>query len=241
MAEAGYYRSDGIQSSGTAITSNKDNVSIWVGGSKVYPRESTKTVSGSKFGGFALSSYRKVQGGSGTVSPNPKSGVAYQGAKSLYSSKWKPYYESWGFIKPASKPSDISAFKGIIEVLYVEGSYKPHRCGVHDIDRTLKFKITSDSKNNTEPTLLSNTWSLTLKKNKDSASSISFHSTDGDANDSLNKFFTKFIKEGRQIVLYNGENTKYDASYSDRTGWGSKNYAAIETFKINKIKIRYVS
>lgn len=38
-ADSGYYRSDGIQNSGTALNSKKTDVTIYSGSKKIYPRK----------------------------------------------------------------------------------------------------------------------------------------------------------------------------------------------------------
>ena len=76
MADEGYYRSDGIQNSGTALTVNNQNVYIFTGTGfmQIYPREISQTISNSNFGGFTTSTYR---------STGDWRDCAYQGVKSV--------------------------------------------------------------------------------------------------------------------------------------------------------------
>ena len=60
MATGGYYRSDGIQSSGTALKRD-GNTEIYNSSGKIYPREQTVSfeITPDTYGGFYLSTLRQ--------------------------------------------------------------------------------------------------------------------------------------------------------------------------------------
>lgn len=230
MAEAGFYTKDGIQNSGTALMKDKKDTTIYMGKNEdiVYPRIQEKEIAGSKFGGFTLHTYRNS--GYGT-----RSGVAYQGSKSNGNTRDKTkYHESWGHITPSKVPS----ISGFIEVTYVEAKFSPHACGAHSESRNLIFNVASNAVSG-EPDLINGTtYSYTLAGGDDSKSSISISGSG--ANNNLCKLFTKLIKSGKELVLYNGETGFVtDPQYSDGTGYGSPDYAAIDSFSVTKIKVKY--
>ena len=59
--EKGFYRSDGIQNSGTALKHGDVNTEIYNSGGKIYPRQVTETfnIDSSSVGGFTLTTVRE--------------------------------------------------------------------------------------------------------------------------------------------------------------------------------------
>lgn len=59
--EKGFYRSDGIQSTGTALKKGNVNIEIYNSNGKIYPRQVTETfnLDSSSVGGFTLSTVRE--------------------------------------------------------------------------------------------------------------------------------------------------------------------------------------
>lgn len=235
----GYYRKNGIQNTGTAIKKGKSDICIYMPPynkdqkkTQVYPRELEKTISGNKFGSFTLITYRDNNYGT-------RSGVAYQGAKSnstTFPTKNSQIHESWGQIKPSSIPT----IDGLIAVTEVSAKFKPHSCGLHGYSRDLIFNVGNTNNTSQKPSLISGTtYTYTLAKNSDSLSSIDI-SGSGENND-LCKLIYKLLTSGNELVLYNGEDVDdmSNPKYSDGTGYGSRNYAAIDSFTINSIKVKY--
>lgn len=219
MANEGFYRSDGIQDSGTALTANKKNVYIFSGTSfkQIYPREITKTIGNSSFGGFTTSTYR---------STGDWRDCAYQGVKSVgYTSRIRICY---GHIVPSSIPK----YKNLIAVDYVKIGFKPHHCGWSSISRNLVFNV-GLSNASTPP--MKGKYTYKLRAGQDTK----YQTAVGEAGSDLAKLMYIFLTEGKRLILYNGETSLASPTYNDGTGYGSKNYAAIETFKIEEIRLRY--
>ena len=131
-SDYGYYRSDGIQNSGTALRYGNGNAYIYNNAGQIYPREMSKSYSSGDFGNFTLSTYRTI-GGYRTC--------AYQGAKSSTSSSSSSARICYGHIVPDAIPR----VKNLLRVEYCKIEYKAHSCGIHSIDRTLSFNVCTNN------------------------------------------------------------------------------------------------
>lgn len=227
MADEGYYRSDGIQNSGTALTSN-GNVYIFTGTSfmQIYPREVSATLDNSSFGGgWDLITYRKKKDGSSYGSRTP----AFQGLKSIGKTK-SNWYISCGHITP----NNIPRYNNLISVDYVRISFKPHHCGIHSIDRVLSFNV---KKNNENFPPLTARAEIDLYAQTDTKSRLYANSDDYPA---LKNMIYHLLTEGTGLCLHNDETSiAGDYIYQDSTGYGSRNYVAIEKFYIEEVRLKY--
>ena len=178
------------------------------------------TFSSGDFGNFALSTYRTI-GGYRTC--------AYQGAKSSTSSKTSSPRICYGHIVP----DRIPRVGNLLRVEYCKIKYKAHRCGIHSINRTLAFNVCTD--NGDIPNMI-HRLEYSLPAQGDGGT----YTQEGWTGSALCNFMYDFLTRGTMLCLYNGETT-YEASqsYYDGTGYGSKNYAAIETFEIVEMRIVY--
>lgn len=220
MAEEGYYRKDGIQNSGTALTVGNQNVYIYTGRNftQIYPREISQTINNNNFGGFATSTYRTVGGWYH---------CAYQGAKSV--NKTTSIRICYGHIAP----SVIPRYENLISVDYVKIGFQPHSCGQHGINRDLVFHVGLNG-DNIPP--MEGEYRYTLKAGQDKI----YQEAEGGANSALANLMHILITKGNRLILHNGETTvDRSASYWDGSGYGSKNYAAIESFEIKEIRLKY--
>lgn len=219
MADEGYYRSDGIQDSGTALTANKQNVYMFTGTSfkQIYPREISKTINNSSFGGFTTSTYRNT---------GDWRDCAYQGVKSIgYSSSVRICY---GHIVPSSIPR----YDKLIAVDYVKIGFQPHQCGWSSISRDLVFNV---GLSNASIPPMKGKYVYKLGARQDTK----YQTATGDADSDLANLMYILLTEGERLILYNGEKTLASPTYDDGSGYGSRNYAAIETFKIEELRLRY--
>lgn len=180
----------------------------------------SKSYSSGDFGNFTLSTYRTI-GGYRTC--------AYQGAKSSTSSSSSSARICYGHIVPDAIPR----VKNLLRVEYCKIEYKAHSCGIHSIDRTLSFNVCTN--NNDIPDMIRRI-GFTLPKQGDSKT----YTQEGWTGSELCNFMYDFLTRGTMLCLYNGETTyEKSQSYYDGTGYGSKNYAAIESFKIVEMRIVY--
>lgn len=221
MANEGYYRSDGLQNSGTALTAGNQNVYMFTGTDfrQIYPREISQTVGSNSFGGgFGCRTYRPSYGWRD---------CAYQGVKSVgYSyTKLKICY---GHITPNSIPR----YKNLIAVDYVKVGFQPHSCGWSSMSRDLVFHV---ALNNDDVPTMKGEYRYTLGASQDTK----YQTIEGNAGSSLANLIYTLIKEGTKLILYNGETSLASPVYSDGTGYGSRDYAAIESFDIKEIRLRY--
>lgn len=56
----------------------------------------------------------------------------------------------------------------------------------------------------------------------------------------LRGMFEDFIRNGKNIVTYNGETTINSANYSDGTGYGSNNYMGFTSFSVDELRLTYI-
>lgn len=220
MADEGYYRSDGIQNSGTALTVNNQNVYIFTGTGfmQIYPREISQTISNSNFGGFTTSTYR---------STGDWRDCAYQGVKSVGYNKNRLRI-CYGHIVPSSIPR----YNNLIAVDYVRIGFQPHRCGWSSISRDLVFRVGLNG-NNIPPMEGEYRFSLGARQDRN------YQRAEGGAGSSLANLMYILINRGNRLILYNGETTLASPVYDDGSGYGSRDYAAIETFTIEELRLRY--
>lgn len=219
----GYYRSDGIQNSGTAIRRRNganENVEIYNSSGKIYPREKSETIYSGSFGGFTLRTYRTIGGN--------RQGVAYQGAKSVSKTDLRVRV-CYGHIKPSSIPR----YDTLVAVDYVKIGFQAHSCGQHNVDRTLIFRVATNSNDIPE---MKEEFKYVMGAGTDK----SYHEVESNANNNLTNLIYTFLKEGQELILNNGETTiDKNTSYFDGSGYGSRNYASIESFEIKEIRLRY--
>lgn len=220
MADEGYYRSDGRQNSGTALQYGGGNVYIFSGTSflQIYPREISQTINNSSFGGFTTSTYRTIGGWRD---------CAYQGVKSVGYSKTKLRL-CYGHIVPSSIPR----YNNLISVDYVKIGFRPHRCGWSSISRDLVFRVGLDGRN---IPAMEGEYRFSLGAQQDR----NYQTAEGYAGSDLANLFHILITKGNRLMLYNGETTLASPTYDDGSGYGSRNYAAIETFEVKEIRLRY--
>lgn len=221
---AGYYRSDGIQNTGTALRQNNVNAYIYSGTNftQIYPREQTKTLSNNDFGSFSLRTFR----------PNGYGwrDCAYQGVKSNGYSTYNPKI-CYGHITPSAVPR----ISNLISVESVEIEFKPHKCGWSSRNRTLVFRVALDGNN--QPAMGSSKYEYTLAAGTDGYQKLT---ASGGAGSALANLMYELLTKGTKLMLWNGETSVVtNPDYDDGTGWGSVNYAAIETFKITSLKVKY--
>lgn len=220
MAGEGYYRSDGLQNSGTALTIGNQNVYMFTGTNfmQIYPREIPQTLDNNNFGGFSCQTYR---------STGSWRDCAYQGAKSIgYSSSNMICY---GHIIPSSVPR----YNHLLSVEYVRIGFQPHHCGQHGLSRDLVFRVGLNG--DAEPPM-DGSYTYTLGVRQDQT----YQTAEGYAGSALANLFYTLITRGNRLMLYNGETTvDKSASYWDGTGYGSRNYAAIESFEVQELRLKY--
>lgn len=219
MSNEGYYRSDGIQDSGTAVTAKNQNVYMFSGTDfkQIYPREVSQTITNSSFGKFSISSYMTI---------GYWRDCAYQGVKSIgYSSDT---YRLYGHIVPSSIPK----YKNLIAVDYVRIGFQPHQCGWSSINRDLVFNV---GLNGADIPNMKGKYKYNLKAGQDTR----YQTDEGGAGSDLADLMYILLTEGNRLVLYNGETTLASPVYDDGSGYGSRNYAAIETFEIKELRLRY--
>lgn len=152
---------------------------------------------------------------------------AYQGAKSVgYSSSVRICY---GHIKPSSIPK----INNLISVESVKISFRPHICGQDKADRTLVFRVALD---NNEVPSMTGTFNYTLR----GGVGTTVQTVTGGSGSDLAQLIYTFLTQGKQLMLYNGETSIVrNPTYYDGSGYGSRNYAAIETFSIDSLSVKY--
>ena len=220
MADEGYYRSDGIQNSGTALMAGNQNVYIYTGTNfmQIYPREISATLSNGNFGGFTTSTYRNIGGWRD---------CAYQGAKSV--GKTSSVRICYGHLIP----STIPRYDNLISVDYVKIGFQPHSCGQHGTTRDLVFHVGLDGGNIPQ---MEAEYRYTLGVRQDTTYQIA----EGSAGSALANLMHVLIARGNRLILYNGETTvNKSAAYWDGSGYGSNDYAAIKSFEILEIRLKY--
>lgn len=217
MAVGGFYRSDGLQNSGTAIRYGNENAYIYNSSGQIYPREVSQTLDSNSFGGgFGCRTYRTVGGWRD---------CAYQGVKSVgYSSQIRICY---GHITP----NNIPRYKNLISVDYVKVRFKAHHCGWSSISRDLVFRVATDD--NAIPNMKGE-YRYSLGAGQDTSYQTAEAYSGG-----LTDLMYILLTEGKKLMLYNGETTLASPIYNDGTGYGSKNYAAIESFEIQEMRLKY--
>lgn len=221
MANEGYYRSDGLQNSGTALTENNQNVYIFTGTDfkQIYPREISQTIDGNSFGGgFGCRTYRTTGGWRD---------CAYQGVKSVGYS-----YTNLRICYGHITPNSIPRYKNLVSVDYVKIGFQPHSCGWSSISRDLVFHV---ALNGSDTPPMEGEYRFNLGAGQDTK----YQTAEGGAGSSLANLIHILISKGSKLILYNGETTLASPVYSDGTGYGSRDYAAIENFEIKEIRLKY--
>ena len=215
--EKGFYNKNGIQNSGTGLK-REGNCYIYNKDKQIYPREISVTINNANFGGFTTSTYRTIGGWRN---------YAYQGVKSVGYNKNKLRI-CYGHIVPNSIPK----YNNIIAIDYVKIGFQPNHCGWSSISRDLVFRVGLDGNN---IPAMEGEYRFSLGAQQDN----SYQETDGNANSSLAKLIYILMTKGNRLMLYNGETTLASPTYDDGSGYGSRGYAAIKSFEIKEIKLRY--
>ena len=224
MAGEGYYRSDGLQNSGTALTVNNQNVYMFTGTNfmQIYPREIVQTLNNGSFGTWSLSTYRVP------YYNNSSGGTAKQGAKSI-SARDRRGNEQYGHIIP----SYIPRYNNLLSVEYVK-----IRClrnggqGIASSNRTISFNVCTN--NNKIPNMI-----YRANIPFPSGGAIEWIERDSNQSPELNTLFYHLIREGTELCLYNGETELVMIRYEDGTGWGSRNYLGIKGFEVMELRVKY--
>ena len=130
-------------------------------------------------------------------------------------------------------PSSIPRYNNLLSVDYVKIGFQPHSCGQHALTRGLVFRVglTGDAQ---PPMEGQYTYNLGVRQDK------IYQTAEGWAGSDLANLFHILISRGNRLMLYNGESSvDTSASYWDGTGYGSRNYAAIESFEVLELRLRY--
>lgn len=224
MAGEGYYRSDGLQNSGTALQYGGGNVYIFSGANflQIYPREVVETLGGGSFGTWNLTLYQ------GSPRNWSQSGVAKQGAKSIGTTTRRGY-ECYGHIAP----TNIPRYNNLLSVEYVKIRYKRNGGqGIASSNRTISFNVCTDRNN--IPNMI-----YRANIPFPAGSSKVFLERDSNQNPELNTLFYHLIRSGQELCIFNGETELQMIRYEDGTGYGSLNYLGILAFEVMEIRLKY--
>lgn len=223
LADQYYWRSDGRQISGTAKRQN-GNAYIYNSAGQIFPREITVTLGSGDFGGGSCD-VRTYRTGNDNRN-NSWRDKAFQGAKSQ-TTNFNLVHYCWGHITP---PAQKRINNAGLEVLGV--SIRCHTDGNvgRRATKTLEFHV---GLSNDPVPALEGTYYYTL----DDSYAHDFYLDD---NSSLRELMKIYLQRGACFMLHNGETSLAGVRYNDGSGYGSMNYAAITSFVIESVTVKYI-